>query len=424
MTGRPPVFSVIMATWGRGRHILPSIQSALQQDFPDFELIVVGDACADETEAVVTSLPDPRIRWINLATRCGSQSAPNNAGIAAARGEFIAYLGHDDIWEPTHLQNLARCFQTGRPDFAVSGLINHLPGGIPGSAVMGMFSDDRAKHRYFFPPSSFAHRKAVSDFLGPWRMPMDLQAPVDEDFLLRAAAADLRFVSTGGVTVHKFASADRYLSYVQQASDEQAEMLAATTTSGHVDRVAAIVDDAKRLGSFMPLYRRRYDHCAKGEIARINAKRRGLLRPKVLPLGNGATLRQRREDCALDWSNRPLFGIRLQTQNPRPRLLLPFTLAGSARLRFRAVHPDRAALLALDLHCNGQDQTIRPTGLRRSLWGWSAAFEAVIPLRSDSATVLAFRLSPALQAKIGFGRTQIGFGIGKLRLTPVAGRAD
>ena len=48
-----PLISVVMATWGRGRHILPSIRSALGQSFRDFELLVVGDACTDETEAVV-----------------------------------------------------------------------------------------------------------------------------------------------------------------------------------------------------------------------------------------------------------------------------------------------------------------------------------------------------------------------------------
>lgn len=110
MTAVPPKVSVIMATWGRGRHILPSVLSVLQQDFPDFELIVVGDACTDETEAVVTGIGDPRVRWMNQTERCGSQAGPNNAGIAAAQAEIIAYLGHDDLWEPNHLTMVARKF--------------------------------------------------------------------------------------------------------------------------------------------------------------------------------------------------------------------------------------------------------------------------------------------------------------------------
>ncbi len=48
-------------------------------------------------------------------------------------------------------------------------------------------------------------------------MPQDVRAPVDGDFLLRAAQADLTFASTGKITVHKFAAGHRYLSYLQQS---------------------------------------------------------------------------------------------------------------------------------------------------------------------------------------------------------------
>ncbi len=289
MTAETPVFSVIMATWGRGRHILPSIQSVLGQEFRDFELIVVGDACSDETGDVVAGLSDPRVRWINLANRCGSQSAPNNAGIAAARGAFIAYLGHDDIWEMGHLAELARVFgRSDAPDFAVSGLIAHLPQGVPGSAVMGLFSDDSAKHRYFFPPSCFAHRKSVIDRIGPWLMPMEVRAPVDADLLLRASAADLRFASTGVVTVHKFTAMLRYLSYLQPASDEQEAMLADLSAPDHAARMAAIVDTSRRMGRFMLEARESHDHLQPGELARISAARRGVtMAARPLVAGSG-----------------------------------------------------------------------------------------------------------------------------------------
>jgi len=221
-----PFFSVVMATHGRGRHILPSIVSVLRQDLPDFELLVVGDASTDETEAVVASVGDSRVRWLNITPRCGSQSGPNNAGIAAARGEVIAYLGHDDIWERDHLSRLAALYRSDcPPDFAVSGSIFHLPNGIPGSQVMGLFGEGEDISHYFFPPSSFSHRTSVTAAIGPWRMPMDCRAPVDEDFLLRALAVGMTFRSTGVVTLHKFAAGHRYLSYVRQESHEQDAML-------------------------------------------------------------------------------------------------------------------------------------------------------------------------------------------------------
>ena len=157
-----PRVTVIMATYGRGRFILPSIRAVLAQDLTAFELRVIGDATSDETGEVVRAIGDPRISFANLATRVGSQSGPNNAGIAAARGQIIAYLGHDDIWEASHLSRLVALFDADAMiDFAVSGAIFHMPNGMPGAAVTGLFEGDGAQHDHFFPPSSFAHRRSV-----------------------------------------------------------------------------------------------------------------------------------------------------------------------------------------------------------------------------------------------------------------------
>ena len=417
MTGATPYFTVVMATYGRGRHIRPSVQSVLAQRFDGYELIVVGDACTDETEAVVAEFPE--VRWINLVERCGSQSAPNNAGIAAARGGVIAYIGHDDIWDPGHLAALARVLRGGdAPDFAVSGLILHMQNGMPGSEVMGLFADGMESGRFVFPPSCVSHRKAVCDRIGLWREPMEIRAPVDEDFMLRAVAAGMRFASTGVVTVHKFSSAQRYLSYVRQSSAEQEAMLADIVAMGHADRVALVVAEARRQGKFMQLYSRNYEAREPGELARENAARRGLQRVPLLLLGKGRTLRQRHEFCALDWQDRPVFGIRRHHSNPRPRVLVPVVADGWAKLTIRVVHPDRSAMTPLELLCNEVPVTALPTGLRRSLWGWTAQYRAVIRLLPDQPTVLELLLTQAQLRKVGVGTGLVGFGIGKLSLRP------
>ena len=46
------------------------------------------------------------IRWVNLASNTGHQWGPNSEGIRLADSDFIAYLGHDDLWAPNHLENL------------------------------------------------------------------------------------------------------------------------------------------------------------------------------------------------------------------------------------------------------------------------------------------------------------------------------
>src|SRR5215210_240001 len=138
-----PLFSVVIPTYGRGDHIRPTIESALRQTCSDFELLVVGYGCADETEAVVRSYESAKIRWLNLEENSGGQSAPNNLGIRMAEGDWVAYLGHDDIWSPHHLEALRDLIRkepaTG---FAVSGCIYYGPPGSEVYWVTGLFDED------------------------------------------------------------------------------------------------------------------------------------------------------------------------------------------------------------------------------------------------------------------------------------------
>src|SRR3954470_10399390 len=101
-----PAISVVIATYNRSRALGHAIESVFRQTFTDWELIVVGDACTDDTAEVVAryASADPRVRFVNLERNWGEQSAPNNVGRALARALLIAYLSHDDIWLPHHLK--------------------------------------------------------------------------------------------------------------------------------------------------------------------------------------------------------------------------------------------------------------------------------------------------------------------------------
>src|SRR3954462_3554025 len=110
----PPAASVIIAAYNRARILGYAIRSVLQQDFTDWELIVIGDGCTDESEAVVRSFDDPRIVWENLPVNSGGQSAPNNRGIEKARGRHIFFLGQDDLYFADHLSHsITRLEATG-----------------------------------------------------------------------------------------------------------------------------------------------------------------------------------------------------------------------------------------------------------------------------------------------------------------------
>jgi glycosyltransferase involved in cell wall biosynthesis len=91
-----PRTSVIIPVRDGARFIAEAIRSALPQLSLEDEMIVVDDASADTTRAVVEGLNDPRIRLLEGLGR--GVSAARNTGIAAASSEFVAFLDHDDLW--------------------------------------------------------------------------------------------------------------------------------------------------------------------------------------------------------------------------------------------------------------------------------------------------------------------------------------
>jgi hypothetical protein len=221
----PPKVTIITATYNWSKALSSSIQSALLQTFTDFELLVVGDGCTDDSEAVVLGFKDPRVRWMNLASNSGSQAVPNNTGIERSVGAYIAYLGHDDLWFPTHLESLVTTIERMDADLVGAATILYGP---PDSGVLGMtgvFATGEWSKREFLPPSSLMHRKELVKRIGPWKEPMALAVPTDVEFQQRAWAAGAKFVSSNQLTVFKFNAAWRRNSYLEKAVAEQEEML-------------------------------------------------------------------------------------------------------------------------------------------------------------------------------------------------------
>src|SRR5205085_4916401 len=101
-----PRVSVVIATYNRSAMLRCAVQSVLTQGVSDLEVLVVGDRCTDDSADVVAALGDTRVRFRNRETRCGSQWGPDNDGVQEARADYVAFLGHDDLWLPWHLESL------------------------------------------------------------------------------------------------------------------------------------------------------------------------------------------------------------------------------------------------------------------------------------------------------------------------------
>ena len=107
-----PEISVIIPTRNRSGMVPRAVRSAFAQGGADLEVIVVDDGSTDETRSVLAGLEDPRLRV--LAVDHGGVAAARNHGVAAAQGEWVAFLDDDDYWAPEKLaQQLAAARASG-----------------------------------------------------------------------------------------------------------------------------------------------------------------------------------------------------------------------------------------------------------------------------------------------------------------------
>lgn len=93
----PALVSVVLPTYNRARTLRRAIDSVLNQDYRNLELIVVDDGSQDETAQILASLDDPRLRIIRHDRNRGLGAA-RNTGLFAATGRFVAFQDSDDEW--------------------------------------------------------------------------------------------------------------------------------------------------------------------------------------------------------------------------------------------------------------------------------------------------------------------------------------
>lgn len=98
-----PTVSIITPTYNRASTLPNAIKSIQEQTYSDYEHIIVDDGSTDETESVVQSFNDSRIRYISLGTNQGANVA-RNKGIDESKGEYIAFLDSDDRFHRKKLE--------------------------------------------------------------------------------------------------------------------------------------------------------------------------------------------------------------------------------------------------------------------------------------------------------------------------------
>ena len=98
-----PSVSIIIPAFNRKRFLSLAVQSAVNQTYLDWELIVADDGSGEETHQYLRGIAGPNVRIVWLA-HSGNPSLVRNAAVAAASGRYLAFLDSDDEWPPQKLE--------------------------------------------------------------------------------------------------------------------------------------------------------------------------------------------------------------------------------------------------------------------------------------------------------------------------------
>ena len=109
--------SIIMPTYNCGKFIGNTIESVINQTYPNWELIISDDCSTDNTEEIVKKYSnDKRIRYIRFDKNKGAAIARNNS-MNLASGEYMAFLDSDDLWVSDKLEKQLKFMQNNNYNF-------------------------------------------------------------------------------------------------------------------------------------------------------------------------------------------------------------------------------------------------------------------------------------------------------------------
>lgn len=171
-----PKVSVIIALYNSAPYLGETVASVQAQTMGEWELLLVDDCSTDNTVTLAEELAagDKRITVLKHEQNHGAPAAARNTGIAAATGEFVTFLDHDDSFYPTKLERMLTVATDQQLDFLCSNidLVNAKTGKVDGNA-WGTVQGDPVKgfakrllQGNFVPPNSTLMKRHVFDTVG------------------------------------------------------------------------------------------------------------------------------------------------------------------------------------------------------------------------------------------------------------------
>ncbi len=218
-----PLVSIVIAAYNRSNVLALTLRTVLWQTVTDWEVLVIGDACTDDTETVVASFGDPRIRFINLKENFGEQSGPNNFGAQQARGKFLVWLNHDDFWLPDHLSLALAELDATKADLVFT-LCERITAESPG-VIFNATAAGNYDPAHFAAASCWVLRRELFLEISSWRPAKEIFMIPSGEWLFRAWRAGKQLRLCPHLTVVAIASDKTAGSYARREMNEHVALL-------------------------------------------------------------------------------------------------------------------------------------------------------------------------------------------------------
>jgi glycosyltransferase involved in cell wall biosynthesis len=114
-----PKVTVLMPVYNANKFLREAVESILKQSFTDFEFLIIDDGSTDDSQSIIRSYDDSRIKFVQNEKNIGV-AATLNRGLDLAWTEYIARMDADDISLPSRLEKQIH-FMEENPDVGISG---------------------------------------------------------------------------------------------------------------------------------------------------------------------------------------------------------------------------------------------------------------------------------------------------------------
>ncbi|MCW5892484.1 MAG: glycosyltransferase [bacterium] len=180
-----PLVSIVLPVWNRATRIDDAIASVVAQTWAQWELLVVDDGSTDDTRAVVAgwAARDARIRAFEQ--RHAGHAVARNRGLAASRGEVIAYLDSDNRWAPGYLAAVVAAFADAAVASVYCAQRVHDHASDDDWIRAEPYDAEALRGGNFIDLNAYAHRRALYERLGGFDA--GLRRLTDWDLVLRFA---------------------------------------------------------------------------------------------------------------------------------------------------------------------------------------------------------------------------------------------